>query len=67
MIIIIHGDSHDHKEKGVWLMCALKAHIKFSVFKNIFSKIKKVVIIFLIFEIYFFKIKINIYPKHTHQ
>ena len=31
-------------------MCALRAHIKFSIFRNIFSEIKKTAIIFLILE-----------------
>ena len=31
-------------------MYALRVHIKFSIFKNIFSKIKKTVIIFSILE-----------------
>ena len=66
MIIIIHGDSHDHKEKEVWLMCVFKAHIKFFVFKNIFSKIEKVVIIFSILNKIFQNIEINVCPKGTH-
>ena len=33
---------------AVWLMCALRAHIKFSIFRNIFSRIEKVVITFSI-------------------
>ena len=31
-------------------MCALRTHIKFSVFENIFSGIEKIVITFSIFE-----------------
>ena len=31
-------------------MCVLRAHIKLSIFKNIFSKIEKDVITFLIIE-----------------
>ena len=33
----------------------LRAHIKFFIFRNIFSEIKKAVITFSIFEIFFFK------------
>ena len=36
-------------------MYALKAHIKFSIFKNIFSRIEKAVITFLILEKIFSK------------
>ena len=36
-------------------MCALRAHIKFSTFRNIFSGIEKVVITFSILEKIFFK------------
>ena len=36
-------------------MCALRTHIKFSIFKNIFSKIEKTVITFSIFK--------KIFPK----
>ena len=43
-------------KKRVWLMCAL-AHIKLSVFRNIFSRIEKIVITFSIFEKNFFKNK----------
>ena len=39
----------------VQLMCALRAHIKPSIFGNIFSKIEKVVNIFSIFEEFFSK------------
>ena len=35
-------------------MCALRAHIKLSIFENIFSKIEKVAITFSILEIFFF-------------
>ena len=38
-------------------MCVLRAHIKLSIFKNIFSKIEKDVITFLIIEKNFFKNK----------
>ena len=38
-------------------MCVLWAHIKLSIFENIFSKIEKIIIIFLIFEKFFFKNK----------
>ena len=31
------------------------AHIKLSIFENIFSKIEKIIIIFSIFEKFFFK------------
>ena len=37
------------------LMYALKAHIKFSIFRNIFSRIEKSVITFSILEKFFFK------------
>ena len=40
-------------------MYVLRAYIKFSIFGNIFLKIEKAVITFLIFEIFFLKIKIN--------
>ena len=36
-------------------MYALRTHINFSIFKNIFSRIEKAVIIFLILEIFFFQ------------
>ena len=39
----------------VWLICALKAQIKLSIFRNIFSRIKKAVITFSILEKFFFK------------
>ena len=39
----------------VWLICALRAQIKLSIFRNIFSRIKKTVIIFSILENFFFK------------
>ena len=35
-------------------MCALKAHINFSIFGNIFLEIEKVVITFSILEKFFF-------------
>ena len=41
--------------KKVRLICALRAHIKLFIFINIFSKIEKTVITFLIFEKFFFK------------
>ena len=36
-------------------MYALRTHIKFSIFRNIFSRIEKVVITFSILENFFFK------------
>ena len=39
----------------VRLMCVLRAHIKLSMFRNIFSKIKKIVSTFSISEKYFSK------------
>ena len=36
-------------------MCALKAHIKFSIFRNIFSRIEKAAITFSILEKIFSK------------
>ena len=39
----------------VRLMCVLRAHIKFFIFRNIFSGIKKTVITFSILEKIFFK------------
>ena len=36
-------------------MCVLNAHIKFSIFKNIFSGIEKIVITFSILEKFFFQ------------
>ena len=36
-------------------MCTLRAYIKFSIFRNIFSRIKKTVITFSILEKFFFK------------
>ena len=36
-------------------MCALKAHIKFSIFRNIFLRIEKTVITFSILEKIFLK------------
>ena len=44
----------------------LRAHIKFFIFKNIFSQIKKAVITFSIFKNFFSKMKINMCPKGTH-
>ena len=44
-------------------MCALRTHIKFSIFRNIFSKIEKVIITFSILEKFFSKMKI----KGTYQ
>ena len=38
-------------------MCVFKAHIKFFIFKNILLKIKKIIITFLILEIFFSKNK----------
>ena len=38
-------------------MCALRAHIKLSIFRNIFSKIEKVVITFSILKKIFSKIE----------
>ena len=48
------------------LICVLKLYIKLSILKNIFLKIKKTVIIFLIFGKKFSKMEINVYPKGTH-
>ena len=42
-------------KKKVWLMCTLRAHIKFSIFRNIFSGIEKVIITFSILEKIFSK------------
>ena len=42
-------------KKRVRLMCTLKAHIKFSIFRNIFSGIEKVIITFSILENFFSK------------
>ena len=42
-------------KKWVRLMCAFMAHIKFSIFGNIFSGIEKILITFSIFEKKFFK------------
>ena len=39
----------------VWLMCALRAHIKLFIFGNIFSEIEKAVITFSILEKFFSK------------
>ena len=36
-------------------MCALKAYIKLFIFRNIFSRIEKVVITFSILEKFFFE------------
>ena len=36
-------------------MCVIRTHIKLSIFKNIFSGIKKAVITFSILEIFFSK------------
>ena len=38
-------------------MCTLRVHIKLSIFENIFSKIKKVVITFSILKKFFLKNK----------
>ena len=48
-------------------MCALRAHIKLSIFRNILLGIEKAVIIFSILEIFFPKMEINVCPKGTHQ
>ena len=49
------------KEYSFWvpLMCLLGTHIKFFIFKNIFSEIKKIIIIFSNLEKKISKIKIN--------
>ena len=47
-------------------MCALRAHIKPSIFRNIFSGIEKAVITFSILEKIFSKMKINVCSKDTH-
>ena len=47
-------------------MCAFRTHIKLSIFRNIFSEIKKAVITFLILEKFFLKMEINVCPKGTH-
>ena len=39
-------------------MCALRAHIKLSIFRNIFSGIEKAIITFLILE--------KIFPKNEN-
>ena len=44
-----------------------KAHIKFSIFRNIFSKIEKTVILFQFSRKFFPKMEINVCPKGTHQ
>jgi len=41
--------------KRVRLMCVLKAHIKLSIFENIFLGIKKAIITFLILNKFFSK------------
>ena len=46
-------------------MCTLRAHIKLSIFRNIFSGIEKVYF-FNSREIFFPKMKINVCPKGTH-
>ena len=46
-------------------MCALRAHIKLSIFRNIFSKIEKVVITFSIIEKIFPNIESLICAGHT--
>ena len=52
----------------IWilLMCALRAHIKLSVFRNIFSRIEKVMTAFLIPEKIFPKTKNLICTLRTH-
>ena len=47
-------------------MCALRAHIKFSVFGNIFSEIEKVVITFSILEKIFLKTENLMCVLRTH-
>ena len=42
-------------KKRVRLMCTLRTHIKFSIFRNIFSGIEKVIITFSILEKIFSK------------
>ena len=44
----------------------VRAHIKPSIFRNIFSGIEKAVITFSILEKIFPKMKINVCPKGTH-
>ena len=46
-------------------MCVLRTHIKLSIFRNIFSRIEKIVNIFSIFEKFFSKNKNYCVPKHT--
>ena len=48
------------------LIRVLKTYIKLSIRKNIFLKIKKLIIIFLIFEKKFSKMEIIVCPKGTH-
>ena len=43
-------------------MCALREHIKLFIFRKLFLRIKKAVIIFSILEKKFSKIKINVCP-----
>ena len=51
----------------VWLTCALRAHIKLFIFRNILSRVEKIVITFSILEKFFFpKMEINVCPKGTH-
>ena len=52
-----HCHTHTHIYRRVRLICALRAHIKFSIFRNIFSEIEKAVITFSIFEKIFSKNK----------
>ena len=60
---------HDREALGVndrrvRLMCVLKAHIKFSIFGNIFLGIEKAVITFSIFKKIFPKMEIK-FLEHT--
>ena len=47
-------------------MCVLKTHIKLSIFRNIFLEIEKIVIIFSIFEIFFFQKWKLMYALRAH-
>ena len=47
-------------------MCALRAHINFSIFGNIFLEIEKLSLLFQFSRKFFPKMEINVCPKGTH-
>jgi len=53
MVEVLDGGWFSTIYLKVRLMCAFRAHIKFSIFENIFLIIEKIIITFLILENFF--------------